>query len=346
MSANKKILKEISTIINEENKMGELINNDYVISYDESNVKKIKVIFKAPYTSEIYRHKFFRLDIYIDNDYPFIAPKVNFLNYTNSRIHPILYEDGRTCMTILNTWYSDNEKWSSSISIHALIQTFISFITDDPYVHEPGGKGNESYSRYVEYQTWDTCFYQYIIEETDEKFIEYIHQYIYKYNLDILSTMTNLNQKILNDISYNTELYDYTECYEIDFYFTEMPYLIDYYKMYYQRYVLNRNIPLSTINQQVMSHSDNTLCCLICLNELTPITSILLSCNHHFHIECLKNQIEKTLITQKEKVCGMCRQLIQIKQKNGKVKKYEESIDIICNFEINPITKRFKRKRE
>lgn len=337
----KKIIREVCTIIHEEKSI--LTDNDYIISYDESNIKIIKVIFKAPISSEIYRHKFFRLDIHIDDEYPFVAPKVFFINHNNSRIHPILYEDGRTCMTILNTWYSENEKWSSSISIHSLIQTFISFITDNPYIHEPGGKGDDTYSRYVEYETWNTCFYQYLINEDDSKFRDYINEYIIKYNNDILKTMVELNEKISYDIITNMGLYDYTPCYEIDYYFTEMVYFLNYYKKYYNQC----NLPAIEIKKvNIIDNNSNDSICQICLNKTDNTNNIKLECNHEFHLYCLKKQIEKTLEAQEQKVCGMCRRIICIKQKNNKIKSYESSIDIICNWEINPETKRLKRKRK
>jgi hypothetical protein len=63
----------------------------------------IHSIIKCPQDS-VYRHKFIRLDLTIPSNYPYEPPQVSFVNYDGVRIHPNMYESGKCCSTILNTW--------------------------------------------------------------------------------------------------------------------------------------------------------------------------------------------------------------------------------------------------
>ena len=111
---NKRLLKELIQLVNEQNSKP-FLENDYLIYFDDSNISKISSIIKGPYDS-LYRHKFIRLDFEIPDNYPHSPPKVTFVNHDGVRIHPNMYENGQCCATILNTWGSSiYEKWTSSI---------------------------------------------------------------------------------------------------------------------------------------------------------------------------------------------------------------------------------------
>ena len=127
MSANKRFLKEIQRLYLQQSQK-ELLKNDYLIVYDEANINKLYAIIKAPRDS-VYKHKFIRLNFTIPDNYPHSPPEVTFVNYDGVRIHPNMYENGKCCATILNTW-GDNifEKWTSSMGIETILLTFHSFL--------------------------------------------------------------------------------------------------------------------------------------------------------------------------------------------------------------------------
>ena len=52
--------------------------------------------------------------------------------------------------------------------------SFISFLDNNPYMHEPGGRDNPSYTCYVEFQSWSTCLIKYLENETIELFYNFI----------------------------------------------------------------------------------------------------------------------------------------------------------------------------
>ena len=90
---NKRLLKELSDLEKKQNSTS-LLDNDYLIYYDDNNLNKIYAIIKAPYES-VYRHKFIRLNISIPENYPHSPPKVTFVNHDSVRIHPTMYQDGQ-----------------------------------------------------------------------------------------------------------------------------------------------------------------------------------------------------------------------------------------------------------
>jgi ubiquitin-protein ligase len=60
---NKRLLKEIKRLYLQQSQK-QLVDNDYIIEYNESDTSLLHAIIKAPYDS-VYRHKFIRLDLII-----------------------------------------------------------------------------------------------------------------------------------------------------------------------------------------------------------------------------------------------------------------------------------------
>ena len=73
-----------------------------------------------------------------------------------------MYEDGKCCLTILNTWPSEKEKWESTMGIETILLAFLSLLDHHPYIYEPGGRDDTSYSDYVLFQTFTSCLIRYI----------------------------------------------------------------------------------------------------------------------------------------------------------------------------------------
>jgi ubiquitin-protein ligase len=224
---NKRLLHEIKRLYLEQNQKS-LIDNEYLVYFDETNINHVQTIIKAPYDS-VYRHKFIRLDFEIPEDYPHSPPKVYFVNYDNVRIHPNMYEDGKCCSTILNTWPSDNERWTSSMGIETVLLTFRSFLDNNPYTFEPGGRDDPTYTDFVLYQSWKTCLFKYIENEQPELFTEYIETYIYYNYSDIMRDLRYL------DYLYELGYYE-TRCFEIDLFF------VNYHNIIFQMDIIYNRI--------------------------------------------------------------------------------------------------------
>jgi ubiquitin-conjugating enzyme E2 Z len=112
------------------------IDNIYILSYEE-DINKFMAIILGPKDS-LYEGGIFLFDIYLPDDYPFQPPKFTFISPNFSkigRIHPNLYENGKVCLSILNTWGS--EEWSSSLNLISICKTIQSLLDNNPILHEP-----------------------------------------------------------------------------------------------------------------------------------------------------------------------------------------------------------------
>lgn len=332
---NKRLLKELRTLILEQNKKT-LLENDYLVSFDESNMNKVYTIIKCPYDS-VYRHKFVRLNFDIPEDYPHSPPKVTFVNYDGVRIHPNMYEDGKCCSTILNTWPSDNEKWTSSMGIETVLLTFHSFFDNNPYTYEPGGRDDPTYTEYVLFQSWKTCLLRYIRDYSQpELFTTYIHNYLMVYVEDIFNDLTEL----MEEYPYGPS---FTRCFEIDNYIINYDNVIYLLEQYYQYIDYKENYLQEGENINYDTFINKDYNCNICFdtNESCDTNEysykvINLSCKHSFHIKCID-----THINNNGTICSLCRSSIntddlkQIKDNcNTSLKRTSD------DWIINPETKR------
>jgi ubiquitin-protein ligase len=323
---NKRLLKELRSLILEQNKKP-LLENDYLISFDEANMNNVYTIIKCPYDS-VYRHKFVRLNFDIPDDYPHSPPKVTFVNYDGVRIHPNMYQDGKCCSTILNTWPSDNEKWTSSMGIETILLTFHSFFDNNPYTYEPGGRDDPSYTEYALFQSWKTCLLRYIHDYSQpELFTTFIHNYL----------MVNI-EYIFNDLAELMDEYPYgprfTRCFEIDNYIINYDNVIYRLEQYYQYIDYRDNFALENEELDYTSFSKKEYKCNICFDtsEYDDSQIISLSCKHTFHMKCIGFHMNNN-----GTICSLCRSDINIddlKQINDNCK--VSFIDWI----INPETKR------
>lgn len=83
----------------------------------------------------------FIFDIFLSpSSFPQEPPKVFFHSFSNTRLSPNLYSDGKVCLSLLNTWpgQAKTESWSSAIS--SILQVLVSIgslvIVAEPYYTE------------------------------------------------------------------------------------------------------------------------------------------------------------------------------------------------------------------
>lgn len=286
---NKRLFKELLYLYNQQNSKP-LLENDYLIYFDESNINNVKAIIKAPFDS-VYKHKFIRLNFKIPENYPYSPPEVTFVNYDSVRIHPNMYENGKCCSTILNTW-GDNiyEKWTSSMNVETILLTFHSFLDNNPYTYEPGGTDDPTYTVYVLYQSWKSCLIRYIQKEDISIFKDFVNTYLLTHVNDIFNDLNDLC------VSYPEGVY-FTRCFEID------EYTIDYSQIFdsLQHHFFNISVNNSD-NEHHSLHSDNDFDCNICFDTVDDCLEITLQCSHVFHLSCLDSHVFSN-----NYICPMCR---------------------------------------
>jgi ubiquitin-protein ligase len=323
---NKRLYKEISRLTSEQNKK-ELLDNDYLVYLDEFNINKVYTIIKAPHDS-VYRHKFIRLNFDIPNEYPYKPPRVTFVNYNNVRIHPNFYEDGKCCSTILNSWpslESDGikiEAWSSSMGIETILLTFRSFLDNNPYTHEPGGKDDPSYTTYVSYQTWETCLFKYLNSYQPELFLHYIQSYIYNNIEQIFNDIYFLKQTYPQGVYFTPCFYIYEYNLNYDIVINDLlQFLTEFNTQSQDDSLVNSSINIqsnSVTNENEKNKVDDNRgnsdsnTCNICFDTLQLNTSntLTLECGHLFHITCIKRHI-----LHNGKLCSLCRSKTIIDEK-------------------------------
>jgi ubiquitin-protein ligase len=313
MQDNRRLLKEVNRLYSQQYNKLNILDNDYLIYLNESNTHLVHAIIKAPYDS-VYRHKFIRLDLTIPNDYPHSPPSVKFINKDSVRIHPNMYEDGKCCATILNTWPSDNEKWTSSMGIETILIMFHSFLDNNPYKFEPGGRDDHTYTDYVLHQSWKTCLFDYLDDYNQpEIFVEFIHKYILKNINKIYRELKSLS------FEYPLDYYE-TNCFEIELFIIDYSEILRTMEYHYRKIVLGSSMSLDYINNDYTNSDDdddddddNVFSnlqhqCDICFDTLEIKDNIIkLTCSHNFHISCIKNHIQSN-----GQICSICRQDISL----------------------------------
>jgi hypothetical protein len=233
-----------------------------------------------------------------------------------------MYESGKCCATILNTW-GDNifEKWTSSMGIETILLTFHSFLDNNPYMYEPGGRDDPSYSIYVQYQSWTTCLIRYLQNEKIELFNQYIHNYL------LLNIGNIFNDLQTLQLSYPSGNYS-CRCFEIDTYIINYEKIINKMENFYNYINYTENIEVTDI----LNYDDfiNTeYSCYICFDTNTEhnLKEIQLICGHKFHKDCLKIHSETN-----NEICPMCRRELHTNDLN--------KLHNINEWIINPLTKR------
>lgn len=118
----------------------------YVRTY-ESRLDLLRCLIIGP-TGTPYEYAPFVVDLQLGPGFPQVPPVAHFHSWTGGlgRINPNLYEEGKVCLSLLNTWpgQSEGESWSDKASIlQVLISLMGLVLVDKPFYNEAGF---ESYS--------------------------------------------------------------------------------------------------------------------------------------------------------------------------------------------------------
>ncbi|WOK95681.1 putative ubiquitin-conjugating enzyme E2 24 isoform X2 [Canna indica] len=110
----------------------------YVRVYEERMDIMRAAIVGAPGTP--YHDGLFFFDILFPSDYPHVPPVVHY-NSGGLRLNPNLYESGKVCLSLLNTWVgTGTEVWNpeSSTMLQVLLSLQALVLNDKPYFNEAG----------------------------------------------------------------------------------------------------------------------------------------------------------------------------------------------------------------
>ncbi|KAL3288526.1 hypothetical protein HHI36_002967 [Cryptolaemus montrouzieri] len=112
------------------------------VRYDTSRLDVMKVLITGP-SDTPYANGCFELDVFFPQDYPISPMMINLetTGHHSVRFNPNLYNDGKVCLSVLNTWHGrPEEKWnvqtSSFLQVLVSIQSLI--LVPEPYFNEPG----------------------------------------------------------------------------------------------------------------------------------------------------------------------------------------------------------------
>jgi ubiquitin-protein ligase len=134
----KKILREINEI-NQDSKTSGIYAH-----VEGENVQSLKVMIIGPDDSP-YKGGFFLFKVNFPADFPFSPPAVSFITpkrHARCRIHPNLYQEGKVCLSILNTW--GGNEWSPALTLEKIFLTIQGLLDSNPIANEPG---QERYSK-------------------------------------------------------------------------------------------------------------------------------------------------------------------------------------------------------
>lgn len=330
---NRRLAKEVQRLCVQQGQR-ELLDNDYLVWLDESDTSRLHTIIRAPRDS-VYRHKFLRLDFVIPDNYPHSPPSVTLVKWDSSRIHPNMYQDGKCCATILNTWGDDRlEKWTSSMGIETILVTFQSFLDNQPYTYEPGGRDDASYTVYVAHQSWHTLLLSYLQNERIELFREYMNNYLLMYIDSVFSDLTTAH------IQYPPGYYN-SRCFEIDDYTIDYARISDRLQYYYNYMeftsVTDRQPGLTDVSFAEFLTTEYT--CSVCfdtidtttLDNTSAVSVVVLPCTHRFHTHCLQEHTRTN-----HNICPMCRRDLNLPERD-EIRQPEPPSDQTI---INPETRR------
>ena len=116
-----------------------LPSNEIWVRSSATKVNVLRAMIKGPPLTP-YHDGLFCFDFLFDEDYPSVPPKVHYHSY-GYRLNPNLYEEGKVCLSLLNTWDSEenSERWSSSSSaLQVLVSIQALVLNDKPYYNEAG----------------------------------------------------------------------------------------------------------------------------------------------------------------------------------------------------------------
>jgi len=130
--AKKRLRHEVRVV-----QRGTLHKSGIFINVDENNEFIIRALIIGPDETP-YRYGYYMFHLHFsETKYPFVPPKVLFCTLEKGvRFNPNLYEKGKVCLSIINTW--QGEQWTSCQSLQSILLHLQTILTNEPLQNEPG----------------------------------------------------------------------------------------------------------------------------------------------------------------------------------------------------------------
>ncbi|CAN1231834.1 Probable ubiquitin-conjugating enzyme E2 24 [Linum grandiflorum] len=186
----KRVQKEWSSLAED------LPESIFVRVYEERIDLVRAAIIGAPGTP--YHNGLFFFDIYLPPQYPYEPPVVHYRS-GGLRLNPNLYESGKICLSLLNTWTgTGSEVWNpeSSSVLQVLISLQALVLNEKPYFNEAGydnqvgkaegEKNSISYNENAFLVTWKSMLY--LLRKPPKHFEPLVEQHIKLRSADILAS--------------------------------------------------------------------------------------------------------------------------------------------------------------
>lgn len=214
-TAVKRIISDLRILMN-----NPLESEGIFIAPNEDNIFNLKALIIGPKDTP-YADGFYLFDLTYPENYPFSPPKVKFrTTHSGVRFNPNLYEEGKVCLSIINTW--SGPAWTSAQTTSSVLLSILSLLTEHPLENEPGYEGyafskySQMYNIITEYNKYRIAV-NYIYNHLPKDFIDFkdvISGYILKnhklYSKNLRFLATNVKKQTIEFGIYNLRtLIDY-----------------------------------------------------------------------------------------------------------------------------------------
>lgn len=149
MTTNRRLAHDIQALARDP-----LMVHGIYYKHDEQNMFVGHALIVGPPDTPYFGGLYF-FDFEFQPDYPQSPPRVTLMTRApRVRFHPNLYENGKVCLSILNTWQGN--QWSSRQTIASVLLALFSLLDARPLLHEPhcttDNRDFHKYTHYVHYK--------------------------------------------------------------------------------------------------------------------------------------------------------------------------------------------------
>jgi ubiquitin-conjugating enzyme E2 Z len=227
-----------------------LSSNGIYYIHDESNMLKGYALIIGPKDTP-YENGFYFFEFLYPFNYPYSPPVVKYhTNGDNIRFNPNLYQNGKVCVSILNTWSGPG--WTSSQTISSILLTLSTLLCENPLINEPMIQDlyestNKMYNTIIQYYNIKIAIC-YILDKNINVYQSFFDQFYEIMREHFLKCYEDLVNKCKQNLNTNNLLY--VSCYQ-------MTGNIDYYYLLKKLENIKKNITLDELDNSDTLKIDN-----------------------------------------------------------------------------------------